>query len=148
MRIAVMGAGGVGGYFGGLLARAGNEVTLIARGPHLEAIRARGLQIKSQWGDFSVDVDATDAPGQVSAVELVVLSVKTYQNAAAIPALTPLTGENTALLTLQNGVEGYEEVARVVGRGACYGRGSLHRDDGGVPRRHKAAGRRDAHSFR
>ena len=118
MRIAVMGAGGVGGYFGGLLARAGNEVTLIARGPHLEAIRARGLQIKSQWGDFSVDVDTTDAPGQVvGPVDLVVLSVKTYQNAAAIAALTPLVGENTALLTLQNGVESYEEVARVVGQG-------------------------------
>ncbi len=126
MRIAVMGAGGVGGYFGGLLARAGNEVTLIARGPHLEAIRARGLQIKSQWGDFSVDVDTTDAPGQVvGPVDLVVLSVKTYQNAAAIAALTPLVGENTALLTLQNGVESYEEVARVVGQdrvlaGAAY----------------------------
>ena len=126
MRIAVMGAGGVGGYFGGLLARAGNEVTLIARGPHLEAIRARGLQIKSQWGDFSVDVDTTDAPGQVvGPVDLVVLSVKTYQNAAAIAALTPLVGENTALLTLQNGVESYKEVARVVGQdrvlaGAAY----------------------------
>ena len=126
MRIAVMGAGGVGGYFGGLLARAGNEVTLIARGPHLEAIRARGLQIKSQWGDFSVDVDTTDAPGQVvGPVDLVVLSVKTYQNAAAIAALTPLVGENTALLTLQNGVESYEQVARVVGQdrvlaGAAY----------------------------
>lgn len=126
MRIAVMGAGGVGGYFGGLLARAGNEVTLIARGPHLEAIRARGLQIKSQWGDFSVDVDTTDAPGQVvGPVDLVVLSVKTYQNAAAIAALTPLVGENTALLTLQNGVESCEQVARVVGQdrvlaGAAY----------------------------
>ena len=75
MRIAVMGAGGVGGYFGGLLARAGNEVTLIARGVHLEAIRAHGLHVISQWGDFSVAVDATDEPSRVGPVELVVLSV-------------------------------------------------------------------------
>ena len=117
MRIAVMGAGGVGGYFGGLLARAGNEVTLIARGVHLEAIRAHGLHVISQWGDFSVAVDATDEPSRVGPVELVVLSVKTYQNTAAIPALIPLVGEETSLLPLQNGVESYEELAKAAGEG-------------------------------
>ena len=125
MRIAVMGAGGVGGYFGGLLAGAGNEVALIARGAHLEAIRSRGLRVKSQRGDFNVSVEATDAPRQVGPVELVLLSVKTYQNAATIPILTPLVGESTSLLTLQNGVEGHEELAQAVGHervlpGAAY----------------------------
>ena len=115
MRIAVMGAGGVGGYFGGLLARAGNEVAFIARGTHLEAIRSRGLRVKSQRGDFNISVEATDAPRQVGPVELVLLSVKTYQNAATIPILTPLVGESTSLLTLQNGVEGHEELAQAVG---------------------------------
>ena len=115
MRIAVMGAGGVGGYFGGLLAKAGNEVTLIARGPHLEAIRTQGLQIKSQWGDFNVRVEATDDPRQIGPVELVLFSVKTYQNAATIPAMAPLVGESTSLLTLQNGVEGHKELGQVVG---------------------------------
>ena len=125
MRIAVMGAGGVGGYFGGLLARAGNEVALVARGAHLEAIRSQGLSVKSQMGDFNVSVEATDDPRHIGSVELVILSVKTYQNAEAIPTLAPLVGESTSLLTLQNGVEGHKELARAVGHervlpGAAY----------------------------
>ncbi len=125
MRIAVMGAGGVGGYFGGLLARAGNEVSLIARGAHLEAIRTHGLRVRGSKGDFYLRVDATDAPSRVGPVDLVLLTVKTYQNAVAMPALAPLVGEGTSLLTLQNGVEGPEELARRVGRervlpGAAY----------------------------
>ena len=125
MRIAVLGAGGVGGYFGGLLARAGNELTLIARGAHLETIRSQGLQVKSQWGDFNVAVEATDDPRTVEPVQLLILSVKTYQNAQAISILRPLVGENTSLLTLQNGVETYEELSAAVGKdrvlpGAAY----------------------------
>lgn len=115
MRIAVMGAGGVGGYFGGLLARAGNEVTLIARGAHLEAIHAKGLHVKSPQGDFSVAVEATDEPGGVGHVELVVVTVKTYQNEAAIPLMEPLVGEHTSLLTVQNGVDSYKVLAEAVG---------------------------------
>ena len=116
MRIAVMGAGGVGGYFGGLLARAGNDVTLIARGAHLEAIRAKGLHVKSPQADFSVEVEATDEPKEVDAVELVILTVKTYQNDVAIPAMAPLIGEHTSLLTFQNGVDSYKVLARAVGQ--------------------------------
>ena len=115
MRIAVMGAGGVGGYFGGLLAKAGNEVTMIARGPHLEALRSHGLQVKSPQGDFTVGVDATDDPGEVGPVELVLFTVKTYHNAAAIPAIVPLIGEVGAVLTLQNGVDSYRELMEAVG---------------------------------
>ena len=115
MRIAVMGAGGVGGYFGGLLAKAGNEVTMIVRGPHLEALRSHGLQVKSPQGDFTVGVDATDDPGEVGPVELVLFTVKTYHNAAAIPAIVPLMGEVGAVLTLQNGVDSYRELMEAVG---------------------------------
>lgn len=115
MHIAVMGAGGIGGYFGGLLARAGNDVSLIARGKHLEAIRKNGLEVHGSKERFKVTVAATDNPKDVGPVELIILGVKTYQNDQAIPALKPMVGEGTALLTLQNGVDGYQELARAVG---------------------------------
>ena len=125
MRIAVMGAGAVGGYFGGLLARGGNDVTLIARGAHLEAILSRGLEVRSHWGDFRVGVKATDDARTVGPVDLAILSVKNYHNAAAIPALKELAGDSTSIITLQNGVEGYEMLAKALGKervlpGAAY----------------------------
>ena len=117
MRIGVMGAGAVGGYFGGELAKAGNDVTLIARGAHLQAIRDRGLTIKAHRGEFNVKVSATDDTSRVGPVDLAILSVKGYQNAEAIPALLPMLGEGSCVLTLQNGVASYDEVASVVGHG-------------------------------
>ena len=75
MRIAVRGAGGIGGNLGGLLARAGNEVTLIARGPHLEAIRSHGLRVKMPGGEFTVQVRATDDPAQAGPADLVIFTV-------------------------------------------------------------------------
>ena len=115
MRIAVMGAGAVGGFFGGQLARAGNDVTLIARGAHLEAIRNGGLTIKAHRGEFNVKVSATDDTSRAGHVDLAILSVKGYQNAAAIPALIPMLGEGSCVLTLQNGVASYDEVASLAG---------------------------------
>ena len=115
MRIAIVGAGAVGGYFGGLLARAGNEVTLLARGEHLEAIRRNDLEVRSNWGNFNVAVQATDDPADVGPVDLAFLTVKTYQNAAAIPSMAPLMGSATSVITLQNGVEAYKEVGRAYG---------------------------------
>ncbi|MFQ5860759.1 MAG: 2-dehydropantoate 2-reductase [Dehalococcoidia bacterium] len=115
MRIAVMGSGGVGGYYGALLARAGNQVTFIARGAHLEAIRRNGIHIKSREGEFTVQAPATDDPGQVEPVELVLFTVKTYHNAQAIPLLKPLVSGETAVLTLQNGVESYLELQQGLG---------------------------------
>ncbi len=115
MRIAIVGAGAVGGYFGGLLARAGNEVTLLARGEHLDAIRRNGLEVRSNWGNFNVTVHAADNPAEVGPVDLVFLTVKTYQNAAAIPSMAPLVGSATSVITLQNGVEAYKEVGRSFG---------------------------------
>lgn len=117
MRIAVMGAGGLGGCLGAHLAKAGNDVTLIARGAHLEAIRKNGLRLKSHNSDFTVDVAATGDPSQVSPADLVLFAVKTYHNAEAIPSMKPLVGEGPAIITLQNGVESYEELGNAFGIG-------------------------------
>ena len=111
MRIAVMGAGGVGGCLGALLARAGNEAFLVARGEHLLAIQANGLRLKQDDSDFTVHVPATDNPSEIGPVDLVLYTVKTYHNAQAIPALRPLVGPDTAVLTLQNGVECHLQLA-------------------------------------
>ena len=117
MRIAVLGAGGIGGYFGGRLAGGGHQVSFLARGAHLQAIRENGLQVESVRGDFVVpDAVATDDPGQVGPVDLVLLAVKTWQLDDAIGLLPPLLGPHTAVLTTQNGVEAPDQVAGVVGR--------------------------------
>ena len=109
MQIAVMGAGGVGGYFGGLLARAGHEVTFIARGVHLDAIRRNGLRVSSSNdGDFTVPGRATDDPAELGHQELVLFAVKMYDNAAAVDAIAPLVGPDTVILTLQNGIDNGE----------------------------------------
>ena len=119
VRIAVMGAGGVGGYFGGRLAREGHEVTFVARGAHLAAMREHGLAIESVAGDFVIaPVTATDDTSGVGAVDVVLLCVKTWQLPAAIAALPPLVGAGTGVVTLQNGVEAPFEVAEAVGREA------------------------------
>src|SRR5262245_50610411 len=117
MRIAVVGAGGIGGYFGGRLAAGGHEVWFLARGAHLDAIRENGLHVDSVRGDFSVpDAVATDDPSQVGPVDLVLLAVKTWQLDGAIDLLPPLMGPQTAVMTTQNGVEAPDFVADVVGR--------------------------------
>lgn len=117
MRIAVMGAGGVGGCLGALLAQAGNEVSLIARGEHLRRIRGNGLRLKQDDSDFTVHVPATDNPSEIGPVDLLLYTVKTYHNAQAIPAIRPLVGPNTDVLTLQNGVECYLQLAAELGQG-------------------------------
>jgi len=115
MRIAVYGAGGVGGYFGGRLADAGAEVHLIARGAHLLALREHGLTVRSVKGDFHVQAPATDDPRDVGRCDLVLFCVKTFDTDAAAARLGPLVGTGTAVLSLQNGVENEEKLARVVG---------------------------------
>lgn len=117
MRIAIMGTGGIGGYFGGLLARAGEDVTFIARGAHLEAIRQHGLGVASDLsGEFSVRARASDDPRAVGPVDLVLYAVKMYHNAQAIPAMAPLVGPRTVVLTLQNGVDNGDRLAEAFGR--------------------------------
>ena len=99
MHIAVMGTGGTGGYFGGLLARAGEEVTFVARGAHLEAIRQNGLSIKSVLaGDFTFTATATENTGDIGPVDCVLFCVKAYDNAEAAEQIRPLIGPETMVL--------------------------------------------------
>ncbi len=105
MKIAIIGTGGVGGYFGGRLAKAGNEVVFLARGEHLQALQTTGLQVSSINGDFKVDkVSATDSIEAIGQVDLVMLCQKAWQVKDIAPKLNSLLKEDTAVLTLQNGV--------------------------------------------
>ena len=116
MRIAVFGAGGIGGYLGARLAQAGDEVVLIARGPHLAEIQEHGLFVESPTGDFNITPSiATDRPEDVGAVDTVLLGVKAWDVRAAAEAMRPMIGSATGVLTLQNGVEAPAEVADVLG---------------------------------
>jgi 2-dehydropantoate 2-reductase len=116
MNIAVLGSGAVGGYYGARLARAGHAVTFIARGAHLEAIRARGLEIRSPaLGDFTVQARAEQDTSSLGPVDVVLFAVKAYDNATALPLLPALIGRETVVLTLQNGVDSAGEVASIAG---------------------------------
>ena len=116
MTIVTFGSGGVGGYFGGRLAEHGQEVTFLARGAHLAALRSRGLRLVSPLGDAHVSpVRATDDPSAIGAVDVVLLTVKMYDLSEAAAQLPPLIGPDTVVVTLQNGVEATDIVARHVG---------------------------------
>lgn len=116
MKILIMGTGGVGGYYGGLLAQQGNDVTFIARGAHLYALRHEGLKVKSVHGDFTVvPANATDDPANVGPVDLVLFCVKTYNTDEAAEAIRPAMGPQTAVMSLQNGVDAAERIGKVVG---------------------------------
>lgn len=117
MRVAVIGTGGIGGYFGGRLAAAGHDVTFVARGAHLAAIVERGLVVESVNGDFTVSpAVATDSLTGIGKVDLVLLAVKTWQVEHVLEALRPLVGRDTAIMTTQNGVEVPHQVAAVHGQ--------------------------------
>lgn len=115
LRVAVIGAGAVGGYYGALLARAGHEVHVVARGDHRRAILQRGLLVWSPLGDFVSHPSVAGGFADVGAVDLVLFAVKTYDNAEALPLLPSFVGADTVVLTLQNGVRSMQEVADVVG---------------------------------
>lgn len=112
-----MGAGGVGGFYGGRLARGGEDVTFIARGAHLEAMRQNGLRIESPTaGDFQLpEVRATDNPAEVGAVDLVLVCVKTYDLEEAARAIVPMIGPETTVMPLLNGVDNTGRLAAIVG---------------------------------
>lgn len=123
--IAVYGAGGVGAYFGGRLAQSGADVSLIARGEHLEALRSSGLRVESVHGDFEVDLEATDDPADIGPVDYVLVCVKSFDTPDVAANLDPLVGEGTTVLSLQNGVDNEEVLAEAVGDdrvlgGLCY----------------------------
>jgi 2-dehydropantoate 2-reductase len=122
MRIAVFGAGGVGGYFGGRLAQAGEEVIFIARGAHLQTLQTEGLRVESIQGDFSVKpVQASDDPRRVGQVDAVLVCVKAWQVPEAAAAMRPLVGEQTIVVPLGNGVDAPEQLAAVLGAGPVLG---------------------------
>jgi len=126
VRVAVFGAGAVGGYLGSRLAQGGADVSFIARGAHLEAMRERGLTLITPDGDRStVPVQATDDPADIGPVDIVLFLVKSYDTEAAAGQLSPLIGEGTGVVSLQNGIDNEERIAAAVGRehvlaGAAY----------------------------
>ena len=116
MRLAVMAAGAVGGYFGGRMAAAGHDVTFIARGAHRDAIRRNGLRIESALGDLHLkDLNVTDDPKQVGPVDVVLFAVKLWDTETAGEQTRPLVGSNTRVITLQNGVDSVERLAPILG---------------------------------
>lgn len=122
MRFGILGSGAVGGYYGAKLARAGHEVTFIARGAHLAAIREKGLEVRSPaLGDFTIDARAEDDTSRVGVVDVVLVAVKAYDNATALPMIAPMVGPDTTVLTVQNGVDSTNEVAAMVGEGPVVG---------------------------
>jgi len=122
MRIAVVGAGGVGGGYGAALAKAGADVTFIARGAHLAAMKGKGLRVESPRGDIHlVPTQATDDPGTVGPVDVVLFCVKLWDVENAGEAIKPMVGPDTAVIPLQNGVDASERLAPIVGKQAVMG---------------------------
>ena len=122
MRIVIMGAGGLGGYFGARLAAAGNDVAFVARGAHLAAIREHGLRVESARGDLHLrDVTATDDPATLAQADVVMIAVKLWDTEAAAEAVKPLVRPGTAVVSFQNGVSKDEVLTRTLGREAVIG---------------------------
>jgi 2-dehydropantoate 2-reductase len=121
MKIGVVGAGGVGGYYGGRLAAAGNDVGFVARGEHLAAIRERGLEVRAHDGDFIVSVAASADPADIGPCEAVLFCVKSYDTEEAAGLLDPLLQPATGVLSLQNGIDNEEKVAARIGPGHVLG---------------------------
>jgi 2-dehydropantoate 2-reductase len=122
MRIVIMGAGGLGGYFGARLAAAGNDVAFVARGAHLAAIRQDGLRVTSARGDLHLrDVVATDDPSTLAPADVVMISVKLWDTEAAAEAVMPLVRPGTAVVSFQNGVSKDATLTRILGREAVIG---------------------------
>ena len=121
-RFAIMGSGGVGGYFGGRLAQAGFDVSFIARGPHLAAMREQGLRLDSPLGDAHIKpAHATDDPAEIGPVDYVLFATKLWDTESAGEACRPLIGPETAVISLQNGVDAEDRLARILGAGHVMG---------------------------
>ena len=123
MRVAIMGAGGIGAYYGACLARAGNDVVFIARGAHLDAMRKKGLRIQDFDGsEIIIDpVNATDDPKTVDPVDVILFCVKMYDTIEAAELCKPLMGDETIVITLQNGVESVGMIDGILGQGRALG---------------------------
>jgi len=122
MRIAVMGAGGVGGYFGARLAQAGHDVAFVARGRHLAAMRERGLTVKSELGDIHLPKPAaTDDPATLASADIVLFAVKLWDTESAAEAVRPLIAKGGVIIPFQNGVESIERIGAIVGAALVMG---------------------------
>ncbi len=116
MKVVVIGAGGVGGYFGGLLAKAGHDVTFIARGEHLEKLKEHGLIVKSVHGDFQVKVGAELTTTNIEKADLIIFAVKSYDTETATQMIKNIIDEKTIVLNLQNGVDNEEKMAKIIAK--------------------------------
>jgi len=122
MRFVIMGAGGLGGYFGARLVAAGNDVAFIARGAHLAAIRSDGLRVTSALGDLHLcDITATDDPSTLTPADVVIIGVKLWDTETAAKAVKPLVRPGTAVVSFQNGVNKDDVLTRILGRDAVIG---------------------------
>src|SRR5262245_36863777 len=122
MRIAVIGAGGVGGAFGAALAKAGAEVTFVARGAHLTAIQTGGLKVLGPRGDVHLSpARATNEPASIGTVDVVLFCVKLWDVESAGAAIRPLVGPNTAVIPLQNGIDASDRLIPILGKEAVMG---------------------------
>ena len=122
MRIAVIGTGGVGGYFGARLAKAGNDVVFVARGAHLAAMRAQGLRVESAGGDIVLDrVEATDDPAGIAPVDVAMFCVKLWDVETAAAQIAPLLARGGVVIPFQNGVDSPAILARVLGEARVLG---------------------------
>ena len=116
MKIAIMGAGALGCYFGGRLAIAGQDVAFVARGAHLQALRESGMKVESPLGDFAMEkVNATSDPAEIGPVDLVVFLVKLYDTEEAAEAMRPLLKPETAVVSFQNGIDAWQRIGALVG---------------------------------
>ena len=126
MRIAVIGAGGVGGAFGAALAQAGADVTFVARGAHLAAMQKNGLRVEGGRGDTLISpCQATDDPSSIGPVDIVMFCVKLWDVESAGERIKPLIGSNTAVITFQNGIDAPERLVPILGAGAVSFDGSV-----------------------
>jgi len=117
LKIAIVGAGGIGGFIGGALSKSGKDVWVLARGNHLEAIRNRGLTVESVLlGKFQANVKAADKPSDVGPVDLVLFCVKSYDTDSVLNDIGPLIGKDTAILSFQNGVDNEDKIAKTLGK--------------------------------
>jgi 2-dehydropantoate 2-reductase len=115
VKVAVLGAGGVGGYFGGRLAQVGTEVHFLARGAHLRALLEKGLTVRSTFGDFSVSAQATDDPAAIGACDYVLFCVKSFDTDEVAGRIGSLIHQGTAVVSLQNGIDNEERIAAAIG---------------------------------
>lgn len=116
MKIVVVGTGGMGGYYGGLLAMQGHAVTFVARGANLLAIQKGGLQVRSVHGDFAVSpAAATDDPSRIAIPDLILFCTKTYDTDPAVQKIRPIVGQHTTVLSLQNGIDAADRIGKAIG---------------------------------